>query len=234
MKILRGVAASPGIAHGPAFQFRQPSVHVKPVTVEDSAAEWRRFEAALHLAKQQLAEIYGSGRGELADIFRAHALMLEDPELLEAVRSTIQERSLNAEAALSKAAEAYVQALESLGDEYWRARAVDVRDVTNRLLRILVGATENSAAGLKAPSIILAGDLTPSDTLHLERSLVLGFCTAEGGATSHVAILARGMGRPALVGVGSDVLAVPSGTPVVLDGNEGVLLVDPDPDVVTA
>lgn len=234
MRVLRGVAASPGIAHGPAFQFRQSSLRIHQVTVEDPVAEWRRFETALDLARQQLAEIYGSARGELADIFRAHALMLEDPELLEAVRTTIQERSLNAEAALSKAAEAYVQALEALDDEYLRARAVDVRDVTNRLLRILAGATESGTAGLKVPSVILARDLTPSDTLQLDKSLVLGFCTAEGGATSHVAILARGMGLPALVGVGADVLAVSPGTPLVVDGNEGTLLVDPTPDVVTA
>lgn len=232
MKILRGTAASPGIAHGPAFQFRQPSLHVKQATVEDPVAECERFEAALDLARQQLAEIYGNGRHELADIFRAHALMLEDPELLEGVRSTIRDKSLNAEAALSKAAEAYAQALDSLDDEYLRARAVDVRDVADRLLRVLAGATETGAADLKVPSIILARDLTPSNTLELDRSLVLGFCTTEGGATSHVAILARGMGLPALVGVEADVLAVPPGTPLVLNGNDGLLLVDPAPDVV--
>ncbi len=232
MKILRGIAASPGIAYGPAFQLRQPSLHVKHATVEDPVAECERFEAALDLARQQLAEIYGSGRDELADIFRAHALMLEDPELLEAVRTTIREKSLNAEAALSKAAEAYTQALDSLDDEYLRARAVDVRDVADRLLRILAGATETGAADLKVPSIILARDLTPSNTLELDRSLVLGFCTTEGGATSHVAILARGLGLPALVGVEADVLAVPPGTPLVLNGNDGMLLVDPAPDVV--
>ncbi len=233
MKTLRGIAASRGIAIGPAFQFRQPTLRVTQSLVQDPAAEWQRFRAALGTARQQLAAIcaQAAAGSEQAAIFQAHALMLEDPELLQAVQSAIEERHWNAEAALSTAAEMYIQVLGSLDDEYLRARAVDVRDIVTRLLRILLGTTEDCTSELRVPSIILARDLTPSDTVQLDRSLVLGFCTAEGGPTSHVAILACSMGLPAVVGVGADVLEIAAGAPTILNGNEGMLLVHPDPDL---
>lgn len=236
MKTLRGIAASRGVAIGPAFRFRRADLRFERHTVEDPAAEWARFQAALETAREQLADVYvkaeAESGAEQAAIFQAHALMLEDPELLETVRTTIGEQSANAEAALSDAAEMYAQMLESLDDEYLRARAVDVRDVATRVLRILLGVAESPTAGLTAPSIILARDLTPSDTVMLDKSLVLGFCTAEGGATSHTAILARGLGLPAVVGAGPDVLEIPEGATLVLDGSEGTLLVQPDEEMV--
>lgn len=236
MKTLRGIAASRGVAIGPAFRFRRADLRFERHTVEDPAAEWARFQAALETAREQLADVYvkaeAESGAEQAAIFQAHALMLEDPELLETVRTTIGEQSVNAEAALSDAAEMYAQMLESLDDEYLRARAVDVRDVATRVLRILLGVAESPTAGLTAPSIILARDLTPSDTVMLDKSLVLGFCTAEGGATSHTAILARGLGLPAVVGAGPDVLEIPEGATLVLDGSEGTLLVQPDEEMV--
>ncbi|MBC7251154.1 MAG: phosphoenolpyruvate--protein phosphotransferase [Anaerolineae bacterium] len=236
MKTLRGIAASRGIAIGPAFHFRRADLSFERYTTKDPAAEWARFQAALQTACEQLAEVYAQAEAESgaeqAAIFQAHALILEDPELLEAVQTAIEEQGLNAEAALSDAVEMYVQMLESLDDEYFSARAADVRDVAARLLRILLGVAESPAEGLTAPSIILARDLTPSDTVLLDKSLVLGFCTAEGGATSHTAILARGLGLPAVVGVGAEVLEIPDGALLVLDGDEGVLLVEPDEKTV--
>jgi phosphoenolpyruvate-protein phosphotransferase len=204
--------------------------------MEDPAAEWARFQAALETAHEQLADVYAKAEtesgAEQAAIFQAHVMMLEDPELLEAVRVDIQEQCVNAEAALSDAAEMYAQMLESLDDEYLSARAADVRDVATRVLRILLGVAESPTAELTVPSIILARDLTPSDTVMLDKSLVLGFCTAEGGATSHTAILARGLGLPAVVGAGLDVLEIPDGAMLVLDGSDGTLLVEPDEGMV--
>jgi len=236
MKSLQGIAASRGIAIGPAFQFRRADLCFERHVVEDPAAEWARFEAALVMAQEQLAEVYAKAEAESgaeqAAIFQAHVLMLDDPELLQAVRMSIEEQGLNAEAALGDAAEMYAEMLEALDDEYLSARAADVRDVATRVLRILLGVAEFPTAGLDVPSVILARDLTPSDTVLLDKSLVLGFCTAEGGATSHTAILARGLGLPAVVGAGPDVLDVPDGTEVALNGSDGVLLVAPDAETV--
>jgi phosphoenolpyruvate-protein phosphotransferase len=236
MRTLRGIAASRGIAIGPAFHFRRAGLHFERCTVEDPAAEWARFETALETAREQLADVYAKAKAESgakqAAIFQAHALMLDDPELLDTVRTAIEKQCVNAESALSDAAEMYAQMLEALDDEYLSARAADVRDVATRILCILLSVAESPCAGLAVPSIILARDLTPSDTVMLDKSLVLGFCTAEGGATSHTAILARGLGLPAVVGAGPDALDVPDGATLVLDGSEGTLLVEPDKEMV--
>ncbi len=238
MKTLRGIAASRGIGIGPAFHFRRADLCFERCTLEDTAAEWMRFQAALETAGEQLADVYAKAEAESgaeqATIFQAHALMLEDPELLDTVRTAIEEQCINAESALSDAAEMYAQMLEALDDEYLSARAADVRDVATRVLRILLDVAESPCASLTAPSIILARDLTPSDTVLLDKSLVLGFCTAEGGATSHTAILARGLGLPAVVGAGPDILDVPAGTTLVMDGSDGTLLVEPDEETVRA
>lgn len=236
MKTLRGIAASQGIAIGPAFRFRQVDLRFERYTVEDPAAEWARLHAALETARQQLADVYARAEAESgakqAAIFQAQALMLEDPELLETVRTTIEGQHINAEAALSDAAEIYAQMLEALDNPYLSARAADVRDVATRVLRLLVGVAESPTAGLTLPSIILARDLSPSETVLLDKSLVLGFCTAEGGPTSHTAILARSLGLPAIVGAGSAILEIPDGATLLLDGREGSLLVEPDEAVL--
>ena len=236
MTTLQGIAASRGIGIGPAFHFRRADLRFERRTVEDPSAEWARCERALETACRQLAEVYAKAEAESgakqAAIFQAQALMLEDPELLDGVLTAIKEQCINAEAALSDATEMYAQILESLDDEYLSARAADVRDVANRVLRILLGVAESPTAGLTVPSIILARDLTPSDTVLLDKSLVLGFCTAEGGATSHTAILARGLGLPAIVGAGSHISEIPEGTSLVLDGSDGTLWIGPDEDTV--
>jgi len=232
MKTLRGIAASRGIAVGPAFHFQRADLRFERHTVEDPTAEWARFQAALEVAGEQLADIHAKAESESgtdqAAIFQAHTLMLEDPELLDAVRIAIEDQCINAEAALTDAAEMYAHMLESLDDDYLSARAADVRDVATRVLRILLGVAESPTTGLDTASLILARDLTPSDTVLLDKSLVVGFCTAEGGATSHTAILARGLGLPAIVGTGPDILQIPNGTTLVLDGGEGTLLIEPE------
>jgi len=236
MKRLHGIAASRGIATGLAFHFRKADLHFECGTVQDPAAEWARFQVAVETAREQLAQVCAVAEVECgpedAAIFEAHALILEDPDLLGTVQAQIEEQCVNAEAALDDAARTYIQLLESLDDEYLRARAADVRDVTERVLRILLDVTESSTVELTTPAVIIAPDLTPSDTVLLDKSLVLGFCTAEGGATSHTAILARGLGLPAVVGAGPDVLGIPAGAMVIVDGYEGVVLVEPDAGTV--
>jgi phosphoenolpyruvate-protein phosphotransferase len=233
---LHGIAASPGIAVGPAFWFAKADVRVERRGVADQAAEWQRFQAAIESAHGQLEEIFAKAESETgaeeAAIFEAHLMMLDDPELLGQVRATIEKEGLNAEAAMHDAAESYAQVLEAMDDEYLSARAADVRDVAERVLRILLGVPQSPTEELTGPAIILASDLTPSDTVLLDKSLVLGFCTAEGGRTSHTAILARGLGLPAVVGAGRDVLTISTGDSLVLDGGEGKVLVEPDDDTV--
>mgnify|MGYP000210642983 CR=1 FL=1 len=236
MKTLRGIAASGGLAVGPAFHFRKASLCCERTTVQDPAAEWVRFQAALATAGEELARVCALAEAqcqpEEAVIFQAHLLILDDPDLLDQVRLRIAEQHLNAAAALNEAAGVYIQTLEALDNEYLRARAADVRDVTDRVLRILLGVAESPTAGLTTPAVIIASDLTPSDTVLLDKSLVVGFCTAEGGATSHTAILARGWGLPAVVGIGPQVLEIPAGVPVIVDGDEGAVLVEPEAGVI--
>lgn len=233
---LQGIGASPGIAIGPAFRFEKGELDVERRRVEDPAAEWERFEDALVVARDQLEEVFrraeAESGAEKAAIFEAHAMMLEDPELLEEIRTAIQNEGVNAEAAMQEAAESYAEILEAMEDEYLSARAADVRDVAERVVRVLLDVPQSPAAELSEPSVILARDLTPSDTVLLDKSLVLGFCTAEGGGTSHTAILARSLGLPAVVGAGPDILSIPEGEKLVLDGTSGRLLVGADSETV--
>ncbi|MBN1180076.1 MAG: phosphoenolpyruvate--protein phosphotransferase [Anaerolineae bacterium] len=237
--MLQGIAASRGIAIGPAYQFRRASLTFERCTIDAPATEWLRCEDALETARQQIIDIAQhieaeSGAAE-AEIFQAHLLMLEDPELLETVRETIDQQYLNAEAAFSDAAEVYAQKLESLSSDYLKSRAGDVRDITERVLRILIGAEETSVCtDMFTPSIVVAEDLTPSDTVLMDKTLVLGFCTAGGGATSHTAILARGLGLPAVVGIGPAALTIPDGATLILDGAAGTVMVSPDSETIDA
>jgi len=236
MRTLRGISASRGIAIGPAFRFKRAGLTIERRHVDDSSVEWTRLEAALRTAREQLEALCASARAEYgadqAAIFEAQAMMLADPELLGAARTAIEQEGLNAEAALADAIEASARALEALDDPYFRARAADVRDVGDRVLRVLLGVAESPTEGLETPSIVLACDLAPSDTVLLDKRLVLGFCTAEGGATSHTAILARSLGLPAVVGAGEEVLKIADGTPLILDGDRGRLVVEPDEETL--
>ena len=232
MKILKGIPASSGISIGPAFQFKKGEIHIPRHQVEDPAPEIQRFEAALEQARQELAQVLEKAQAETdagtASIFEAHALMLEDPDFLAAIQEKINDRALNAEAAVADATETYAQMLDAMEDEYLKARAADIRDVGMRVVRILLKIGDSPTSGLEKPAVILADELTPSDTITLDKSLVLGFCTAGGGPVAHVAILARELGLPAVVGMGSDILDIPDLTEVVVDGDEGTLLVEPD------
>jgi phosphoenolpyruvate-protein phosphotransferase len=237
VKTVQGIAASRGIAIGRSFRLRQTDVHVARTIVKDRAAERKRLDDAVQVALAQLAEVKAKAEvesgAEQAAIFEAHALMLDDPELLDAVHKSIAGEGLNAEAAVHDASEKYAQMLEALDDEYLRARSTDVRDVATRLVRVLAGAASSITAGLSEPSVILARDLTPSETVMLDKTLVLGFCTAEGGPTAHTAILARSLGLPAIVGAGAGILEIEDGTPLAMDGGAGTVLVQPSEAIVS-
>lgn len=232
MRVLQGLAASPGIAIGPAYRLERAPVRYQRTAAADRERELLRFQQAVEVAARQLEEVHARAAAESgasqAAIFEAQVLMLQDPELLQKVRAAIEEEGISAEAAVSDAAEEYIAILEALDDDYLRARSRDVRDVADRLLRALLGVSDSASAGLRAPSIIVARDLTPSDTVALDKSLVLGFCTAEGGTTSHTAILARALALPAVVGLGPGILEIEDGTPLALDAGVGTVWVEPD------
>ena len=236
MKQIQGIAAASGFAIGPAFQLRLTNVRVERITIVDSNKELIRLEQALVTAVGQVQDVYEKAKAETtadqASIFEAHLMMLQDPELLDTIRNTISEKKLNAEFAVKEATEYYAQALESMGNEYFRSRAADINDIAQRLLRILLGANDDDMGLLHQPSIIIARDLSPSDTVQLDKQLVLGFCTVEGSETSHTAILARAMNIPAVVGGGSEMLEIPNGEEIILDGLAGKVFIDPNPDQI--
>ncbi|MGD8552257.1 MAG: phosphoenolpyruvate--protein phosphotransferase, partial [Anaerolineales bacterium] len=232
MQTLKGIPASPGIAIGPVYQLVQHDLEVKRHQVEDPQAEIDRLERALKEAKAQIKELQEKAEQEAtteeAAIFEAHAMFLEDPAIVDTAHQLIQDEKVNAEAALLEAIEKMAQQLEAMQDDYFSARAADVRDVGNRVARILLGVEETDLSSLQKPSIILARDLTPSDTVRLDKNLVLGFCTAEGGPTSHTAILAKALCLPAVVGASSAVLTAESGKTMIIDGSTGEVFVEPD------
>jgi len=231
MKSIKGIPASYGIAIGPAFVFGREEIVIETYPIDDSEAEWQRFETARVITRQQLDEAYQVTREdcgeEAAEIFNAQKLMLDDPELIKTVKARIESERVNVEFILHETAENYARQLEAIEDEYLSARAVDIRDVTSRCLRNLLGLHESPSAGLKTPSIIVSQDLTPSDTVLINKDFVLGFCTAEGGSTSHTAILARGLGIPAVVGAGKEVRAIQNGDDLVIDGDAGIVVINP-------
>jgi phosphotransferase system enzyme I (PtsI) len=232
MKKISGIPASYGIAIGPAFVFDREEIVIEPCKIQDPEAEWERFQEANQTTQEQLDKAYLKAKQELGDeeaeIFSAQKLMLEDPELIRAVKNRVMNELDNIEIALFETAESYAQQLEAIEDEYLSARAADIRDVTSRCLRNLLGLTDSPAAGLVKPSVIVSQDLTPSDTVLLDKDFVLGFCTAEGGSTSHTAILARGLGLPAVVGAGKGVEKIHTGDILVIDGDAGEVVIDPD------
>ncbi len=232
MQKLKGIPASPGIALGPVYLFKDMQLDVSERVTQDSQVELARLETALNSAKGQIealrVEAQQTVGEEEAAIFEAHGLFLEDPELLKSVRSAIENKRNNCEFAWNAAIESYARQLESLEDEYFRARAADLRDVGNRVLRLLLGIEEVDLSGLNEPSIVVAKDLTPSDTVRMDKSMVKGFCTAEGGPTSHTAIIAKALGLPAVVGVGVDLLSIENNSVLLIDGERGLVISDPD------
>ena len=232
MKRLAGIPASRGICIGPIFQFLRQELVVDECKIEDSQKEIDRLNDALCIAKNQISKIYAKALTEAskadAEIFQAHKMILEDPELLSDVKNKIEKEKYSAEFAMKTSTQAFSDIMAAMSDEYFKARATDILDVGNRVLRILLGVAESPTAQLKTPSVIIADDLTPSDTVLLDKSMVVGFCTTKGSATSHTAILARGLGIPAVSGVGENMLKEKNGVRIILDGTNGEAIVDPD------
>jgi phosphoenolpyruvate-protein phosphotransferase len=230
---LQGIPASEGIAIGPAFLVLPEPLGLPLPSPESPEQEIARFEAAAQAAGAGLIALRDRVRvtadEATAAIFEAHRMMLDDPMLRDGVRQRIQAGAA-AEAALTATIDELAQMLAGMAGERFAARAADVRDVGRRLLQALLGLPEAGFGSMPQPAIIVAHDLTPSDTASLDPSKALGFCTAAGGQTSHSAILARTLGIPAVVGLGQAALgSIASGQQLALDGSRGLVLVDPQP-----
>jgi phosphocarrier protein FPr len=232
--LLLGVACSPGLAVGQVFQVRRDMIEV---TEGGAGVETERgkLSAAIETAKGQLAalraQLHAKADPAKAAIFAAHEELIEDPDLLDIVDSAIA-KGKSAEFGWKKAVTTHADRLAALRNPLLAQRANDLRDVGLRVLGILTGE-ETKAPDYPPNTILIAEDLTPSDTAALDRTRVMGFATTRGGATSHGAILARALGIPALAGVEPAALEVPNGTSVVLDGSKGTLRLNPPPEEIT-
>jgi multiphosphoryl transfer protein len=225
---LRGVPASPGVAVGKVFQLRHDDAVVEE-RAADPNHERRELDAAIASAHLQLeamrSRMATEADADRAAIFAAHQELLEDPEVLDAAAAHIREGA-SAAFAWREAYTAQADRLAALENPLLAGRAADLRDVGRRVLHLLVGR-DDTPHDVPSDSIIVAEDLAPSDAASLDRTRVRGFCTTMGSATSHVAILARGLGIPAVAGIDSHVLDIPNGTRVILDGDAGTLQIGP-------
>ena len=224
LKELKGVSVSPGIVFGTTHRFSSELPEFDE-TAEHPQDEISRLNNAIQEANVQLENLFTSVSeavdSQEAEIFKAHSELLSDPMLMDDAVSEI-ENGASAEAGWYRSFVKHAKQLEKLSNELLSARAADLRDVGLRVLRVLTGALEGSLS-LPENTIIIATELTPSDTATLDRTKVAGFCTVVGGATSHSAILARSLSLPAVSGLTHGVLTIPDGTKVILDGTEGIL-----------
>lgn len=230
--MIKGIGASPGIAIGKVFLKKGPEIIVKKITTEDVVTEVDRLNASIEKARTQINCLYEKtiktvGEEE-AKIFESHIMMLDDPEVFGQVRYKINKEKINAEWAIKEIADTFIQIFDSMEDEYLKERADDLKDVTNRVIHILLGIQLVDLASLSEDVIIISEDLTPSDTAQMNKERVLGFITEMGGKTSHSSIMARTMGIPAIVAAEGIMECVTTGDTIAFNGEDGTIVINPD------
>ena len=228
----KGTGASPGIALGRALVIEHSELVIEKKTIENIDEEIQKLESAVKVSKEELTKVKEKALAELgeheAEIFEAHLLVLEDPELIGSAISKIRDEKVNADYALNEIKEMFVAMFESMDNEYMRERAADIKDVTNRVLRHILGIKVVDLAGLDEEVVLIAHDLTPSDTATMNKNMVLGFLTDIGGRTSHTAIMARTLEIAAVVGLNDITKKVKDGDYTVFNGDTGEVIVNPD------
>ena len=232
-----GKSVYKGTAIGPINVLKKKDDIVKRCHIEDAAAELQRLEAAKEQAQAQLGALYEKALQEVgevnAQIFGVHQMMIEDEDYQDAIHSMIETEEVNAEYAVAVTGDNFAEIFANMDDEYMQARSADVKDISNRLIRNLSGEEELDWAHME-PSIIVADDLTPSETVQMDKSKILAFVTVHGSTNSHTAILARMMNIPALIAVPMELESLHSGTMAIVDGRDAVFYVDPDEAAITA
>ena len=228
----KGTGASPGIALGKALVIEHSELVIEKKTIENIDKEIQKLESAVKVSKEELTKVKEKALAELgeheAEIFEAHLLVLEDPELIGSAISKIRDEKVNADYALNEIKEMFVAMFESMDNEYMRERAADIKDVTNRVLRHILGIKVVDLAELDEEVVLIAHDLTPSDTATMNKNMVLGFLTDIGGRTSHTAIMARTLEIAAVVGLNDITKKVKDGDYIVFNGDTGEVIVNPD------
>ncbi|KAI4440546.1 phosphoenolpyruvate--protein phosphotransferase [Schaedlerella arabinosiphila] len=225
-----GKSVYKGIVLGPAAVLKNNDFQVKRERAEDSEAEIARVETAVEKAQEQLQKLYEKAVKEVGEasaaIFEVHQMMLEDDDYRDAVSSMIRTEQINAEYAVAVTGDNFSEMFANMDDDYMKARAADIKDISNRLVRNLSGQ-EDMDFGSMEPSVIIADDLSPSETVQMDKSKILAFVTVHGSTNSHTAILARMMNIPALIGVPMDLEEIHTGQTVVVDGFKAEVVFDP-------
>lgn len=231
MEQIFGKGVSKGVAAGPISFYRRASGVIPRHEVSDTAAELERFRAARETAEEQLAKLYDKALAEVGEdaamLFEAHQMMLDDLDFVESIEGMIENDRVNAEAAVSDTGAQFAEMFAAMDDSYMQARAADIRDISARVIGILTGEGESGIVS-DVPCIVAADDLAPSETVQLDKALILGFITAGGSANSHTAILARTMGIPAIIGAGDALQPEMEGKYAIIDGQTGEAVVEPD------
>ena len=231
MEQIFGKGVSKGVAAGPISFYRRPNGEIPRRSVTDTAAELARFHDACETAKEQLGVLHDKALAEAGEdaamLFETHQMMLDDLDFVESIEGLIENDRLNAEAAVSDTGAQFAEMFAAMDDSYMQARAADIRDISTRVIGILTGEGESGIVS-DVPCIVAADDLAPSETVQLDKSLILGFITAGGSANSHTAILARTMGIPAIIGAGDALQAEMEGKYAIIDGQTGEVVIEPD------
>ena len=234
METLKGKAVYKGIALGKISVLRKTENVVKRVKIEDVDAELQRVEVAKAQAIEQLGKLYDKAVKEVGEasavIFEVHQMMLEDLDFNEAIENTIRTQEVNAEYAVASTGDSFSEMFASMDDDYMKARAVDIKDISERLVQNLAGNGDNGL-DFTEPVIVVADDLTPSETVQMDKEKILAFVTVHGSTNSHTAILARMMNIPALIGVEMNLEDMQTGTEAVVDGFTGEFILCPEEEV---
>ncbi|MFP4484646.1 MAG: phosphoenolpyruvate--protein phosphotransferase [Spirochaetaceae bacterium] len=239
MQELRGISVSPGIAIGPAFVYHddRPAIPEYEVEIERLASEMDRFNTAVEKAKGEIEALKDKAEAEVSDrstsLLDSHLLMLEDPEFIKAVKEKLRENRKNIEWVLYRAVQDIIEQLNATNQEYFQERGADVHDVAKRILNHLLHRDQVSLADLSVEVILVAHDLLPSEAIAMNKRMVRAIAMDAGGKTSHTAILARSFEIPAVLGLSNITSLVEPSSTMIVDGNAGRVILDPDDDTVS-
>nr|WP_296085113.1 phosphoenolpyruvate--protein phosphotransferase [uncultured Blautia sp.] len=234
MQCFQGKSVYKGIAMGPVVVLKKNDYQVKRTRIEDAEAEAARVDVALKASQEQLQKLYDKAVKEVGEasaaIFEVHQMMLEDEDYLEAIQSMIRTEQVNAEYAVAVTGDNFAEMFASMDDDYMKARSADIKDISERLVRNLSGQGDVDLSSIE-PSVIVADDLSPSETVQMDKDKILAFVTVHGSTNSHTAILARMMNIPALIGVKMDLEELQTGMTAVVDGFGGKVTFEPDEEL---
>lgn len=234
MQYFQGKSVYKGIVMGPVAVLKKNDYQVKRARIEDPEAEVKRVKEAVEVSKKQLGRLYDKAVREVGEasaaIFEVHQMMLEDEDYLESMENMIRTELVNAEYAAAATGDNFAEMFAAMDDEYMKARSADVKDISERLVRNLSGEGDNDLSSME-PSVIVADDLSPSETVQMDKEKILAFVTVHGSTNSHTAILARMMNIPALIGVPMDLNGLETGMTAVVDGFSGQVIFEPEEDV---